>query len=501
MAPTVPTPDLDRLTASQAIADVRAGRCTAQALMAACLARIDRHNPALNALIALRRDAALMQAAQIDDLLRRGQATGPLLGLPMSIKDSFATADLPTTASFAPLRHYRPPADATVVARLRAAGAIVLGKSHLPELAGAPHGWSRLFGLTRNPWDLECTPGGSSSGAAVAVATGMSLLDIGSDIGGSIRIPAAYCGIAGLKATENRIPRTGHIPHLPTALGGRGRSVWHLLSFGLLGRCVADLHLAYAVMAGPDGADTTVPPFTPPQPLDVARAAFDRPLRIALWDDFAGLPLCPRTRRALSRFAQRLANAGHQVTRTGPADFDVRAAWQAYGHIAGAEIGLGLPRWQRAAFRSMAWLLPAEQPIARAMAQGMALDFGRYNGALNTRETLIAALDRFLAPWDVVLCPVAPTAPYRGQPMPAHKPPPHIAVGEQSLPYFEATVSMAIPFSLTGHPVVVLPLGPEDGLPVGIQVLGKRWGEEALLGASACLERIAGGFTAPPLQS
>ena len=493
--------DLDRLTASQAMADLRAGRYSARSLTAACQARIDQRNGLLNALVAQQREVALVRATEADALRQRGGPVGTLAGLPVTIKDSFATADLITTASHAPLRHHRPQSDATLVARLRAAGAILLGKTHLPELAAAPHGWSRLFGHTRNPWDTARTPGGSSSGAAVAVASGFSLMDVGSDIGGSIRIPAAYCGITALKATEGRMPRTGHIPHLPPAHGGRGRSVWHLLSFGVLARCVADLHLVYNVLAGPDGMDSTVPPFEPLPPLHRLRQPLTRPLRIALWTDMAGVPVCPRTRRAFDRLARTLTRAGHEVHTMPPRAFDLHAAWRAYGHLAGAEIGLGMPRLPRLALRAAVVALPRGQPIARAMAEGMALDMRRYNDALNAREALIEALEDLLNSFDALLCPVAPTAPYPAQAMPTWKPPPRIAVGDATLPYFEGTVSLAIPFSLTGHPVITLPIGIEDGLPVGVQIVGRRWDEATLLGVSARLEEVTGGFQAPPAFS
>lgn len=494
-------PDLDELTASRAVEDLRQGKYSAESLVEACFARIERHNPRLNALVTVNREAATALARRVDTQLGSGDLAGDLLGIPISVKDSFATADMVTTASFRPLANYRPDRDASVVGRLRAAGAILLGKSNLPELAGAPHCWSPLFGLCRNPWDPSLTPGGSSGGAAAAVASGFSLMEIGSDIGGSIRIPAAYCGIAGLRATENRIPRTGHIPHLPAEFGGSGRSVWHMLSFGILARSVADLHLGYRLIAGPDGEDSTVPPFEAPGPLPLTQERPGGALRIALWEDFDGTPVCPRTRSALDKMAEKLNAAGHRVTRTAPPDFDVRAAWQVFGMIAGPEVGLGMPAWQRHLLRRLRFFLPRDQLIARAVAAGFDFDMRRYNQALNCREALIRSLESFLDQWDVVLCPVAPSVPYPGQPMPLHKPPPRIAVGARTLPYFEATVPMAIPFSVTGSPVVVLPIGVEDGLPVGVQVIGKRWQEESLLGMSARLEKVLGGFVPPPLST
>ncbi|HEX5392972.1 MAG TPA: amidase [Rhodocyclaceae bacterium] len=489
------TVDLNTLTATNAARAIHEGQLSAEALVAASLARIERFNPTINALIT-RNPAALEQAREADRRRLANQATLPLDGIPASIKDVFATRDMVTTASYAPLANYRPDRDATVVARLRDAGAIFMGKSNLPELAGAPHCWSPLFGLTRNPWNPDLTPGGSSGGSAAAIACGFSLMELGSDLAGSIRIPAAYCGVTGLKATENRIPRTGHIPHLPPHVAGgkTGRSVWHLLSLGVLARSVADLRLSYALIAGPDGVDTTVPPFFPARP---ATPQPDRPLRIALWDDFAGTPLCLRTRNAIERTALALSKAGHHVVRC-PAPIDVEAAWHAFGMIAGAEVGLGMPRWQRNFLLTARHLLPKHSTVTRAITAGLGFDLRKYNEALNRKEALSAQLDTFLADYDGLLCPVAPTAPYPGRPMNPLAKPPFLEIAGQRVLYFEATISLTTPFSLTGHPVLALPAGIEDGLPIGLQLVGKRWQEHDLLTIGAQLEPALGGFTPPP---
>ena len=385
-----------------------------------------------------------------------------------------------------------------MVARLKAAGAIVLGKTNLPELAGTPQCWSPVFGATNNPWDPTRTPGGSSGGSAAAVAMGFSFLDPGSDIGGSIRIPAAYCGVAGLKATENRIPRTGHIPHLPDG----SRSVRHLLSLGLLARCVDDLKLGLEVLAGPDGFDSEVPSLPVAFP-----PADERPVRVAWWDDFSGLPLCARTRRALLRTVEQLRMEGIVVERRCPPGFDVEKAWYAYGIIAGSEIGLGMPTAQRMLLSLFRHGVPSSQPLAKGFLRGLSFNGRRFADALNIREKLIAELEGFLADYDLWLCPVAPTTAWPQ----AHagrfggegrfRKPPAIEVDGRSLPFLEATVSLTTPFSLTGSPVVALPAGIEDGLPVGLQCVGRRWRDESLLAACARIEaaiRGQGGANLPP---
>lgn len=466
------------------------GELAATVVVARCFQRIDQHNPSVNALVTLDKDGALQRAQQLDKQAAGGRSLLPLQGVPISIKDSFETAGLLTTSSHPPLRQHVPSADATAVARLRAAGAIILGKSNLPELAGDPQCRSPLFGVTNNPWDLTRTSGGSSGGSAAAVAMGFSWLDLGSDIAGSIRIPAAYCGVAGLKATENRIPRSGHIPHLP----GSPRSVRHLLSFGLLGRNVGDLRLGLEIVAGPDGLDTEVPPLVP-----ASVEALERPLRVAYWDDFAGLPLCARTRAGLEQSISTLRERGVEVQRVCPPGFDFEQAWYAYGIIAGAEIGLGMPALERYLLHGAGKLLPRSQVLARHMSQGLVCNWARYNQALNIRERLIAVLEQFLDSWDVWLCPVAPTTAYPHCPISKYGKPPTILVDDRPLAYFDATISMTTPFSLTGNPVVAMPAAVVDGLPVGLQLIGKRWRDEDLLAHCGQIEHLLGGYRRPPL--
>lgn len=486
---------LETLTACAAARELRGGSLSAEALLDACLARIARFNPTLNALVTVDSAGAREAAKAADRQLAAGGLVPPLLGVPVSIKDAFATRGLRTTASFRPLADYLPDADATVVARLRAAGAVIVGKSNLPELAAAPHCWSPLFGPTLNPWNPALTPGGSSGGAAVAVAAGFSLLEAGSDLAGSIRIPAAYCGVAGFKATENRIPRTGHIPHLPRHLGG-ARSVRHMLSFGVLARSVADLHLGYGLIAGPDGIDTEVPPLAPSPALPIPAG---QALRLALWDDF-GLPLCERTCAGLEGMTKRLQAAGHRVERGAPPGLDPEQLRELFGLIGGAEIGLGMPRWQRAFFLGIRPLLPPSERLVRAIARGLRCDMRAYNWALNARDDAIGRLEAFLSRFDALLCPVATTVAYPGGPMSSFTRPPALSVAGRRVPYMEATIGLTTPFSLCGNPVAALPTGIEAGLPVGVQIVGRRWQEDALLAVAAHLEPVLGGFVAPPLS-
>lgn len=487
--------DAHMFGAAEAALAIAEGRLCAMEVFRACQEQIERHNPYINALITLDLENARQTAKMADDFLQRqGDIRGfPLLGVPFSVKDSFATQNLRTTSSTPVLADYYPARDATTVSRLRAAGGVMMGKSNLPELAGNPQCWSPLFGPTRNPWNTELTPGGSSGGSAAAIAMGFSLLELGSDIAGSIRIPAAYCGVAALKATENLIPRTGHIPHMP----GQLRTVRHMLSFGLLGKQVADLQLGLPILVGPDGEDSEVPPC--PQIPQKTQAR--RLLRIAWWDDFPGIPLCQSTRHGLLSAVERLQALGHQVERAIPANFDFERVWQAYGIIMGSEVGLGASSLERLMLQVGAFFMPRHLHLSRAFVRGMRLNMINYNRALAIREALITQLESFLSSWDVWLCPTAPTVAYKAFPWPKYRLPPSLRVDGKKVSYIEATVSLTVPFSLTGHPVVSLPAGIFDGLPVGLQVIGRRWQDAALLEHCIELEQCLGGGVAPPLAS
>ncbi|VAW90028.1 Amidase [hydrothermal vent metagenome] len=470
---------------------IREGRVTIAETVQTCLDRIDRHNPAINAMVTLDKKNAMNTAAKMDVCIANQDEDLPsLFGVPVSIKDAFETQGIRTTCSHPPLKNHIPKSDATVVKRLKEAGAIVLGKTNLPQLASDVQCWSPLFGRTNNPWNRELTSGGSSGGSAAAVAMSFSFLDIGSDLAGSIRIPAAYCGVAGLKATENRIPRTGHIPPLP----GVEHSVHHMLSFGVLARCVDDLRLGLDVIAGPDGVDSDVPPISK----NTANLKTTRPLRVAWWDDFDGVPICSRTKAGLNSTIQQLTDAGFAVERCFPDGFDFEAAWYAYGIIMGAEVGLGMPAMERLPLSLVGRFIPKSQPLLRSVALGMFFNWKRYNDALNIRERLIFQMEQFLEKWDVWICPVAPSTATPHRKPGKFKMPPRVMVDDHPMPYLEGTVSMTTPFSLTGSPVVVIPTGERSGLPVGIQVVGKRWHDEKLLDDCVVLESVLGGFHSPP---
>ena len=270
------------------------------------LDRIAEVNPRLNAVVQVTAEAARARAREADAALTRGELWGPLHGLPMTVKDSLATAGVVTTAGTPGLRSYVPRTDATAVARLRQAGAILLGKTNCTELCGGGETDNLVYGRTNNPYDLERSPGGSSGGEVAIIAAGGSPLGLGSDFGGSIRGPSHLCGIAGLNPTMGRVPRTGHIP----PYGG----AYDTARIGLMARFVEDLALALPIIAGPDGRDPSVVPV----PLRDPAAVSLTKLRVAFHTDNGVFPPSADTVAVVRSAAQALADRGVRVEEACP---------------------------------------------------------------------------------------------------------------------------------------------------------------------------------------
>lgn len=454
------TADTTFLTAMQLAAAIRERRVSASEAMEAQLERIAAVNPLLNAIITLDEKAAREGARAADDALARGEAVGPLHGVPVTLKDGHATAGMRTTVGLTAWADHVPTADSTIAARLRKAGAIIIGKTNVPPRLRDLQTVNPIFGRTSNPWDVARTPGGSSGGAAAAVAAGLVPLDIGSDAGGSIRVPAHLCGICGFKPTQSRVPITGSYadpPDMP-------RSFRLLFDIGPLARDVDDLILAHRVIAGADGQDTEVPPAAtdeaPEPPLSR--------LRVAFAPEFPGVPIARDIADAITGFAGAI-------------------------DVAGAKVGEALPSHDFAAERALfsdfiTWYSQAFQaPLQDSPT------LATYLAALNRRDDFIHAWERFFGDWDVLVCPAMMCTAFKhretGTPIP---------VDGVETPYWTA-LSHACRFNLTGHPAAVIPIGLDrDGLPIGAQLVGRRHCDLRLLAAAKALARLTDGYVRPP---
>jgi amidase len=474
-------------TAVELAESIRSRQFSSVEVVEAFLSQIASHNPTLNAIVTLDEAGARECARQADAALTRGELWGPLHGVPVTIKDSFETAGLRTTSSFKPLANYVPKQDATVVARLRSAGAVILGKTNLPEMAGDFQTDSPVFGIAKNPWDLQRTPGGSSGGEAAALAAGMSPLGIGSDIGGSIRIPAHFCGLFGLKPTDRRVSNAGHIPPLP----GSPNSVRYMLVSGPLARSVADLRLCLKLIAGPDGRDASVCPAPlaepPRQPLSA--------LRFAWSDNFGGIPITHDTRAALAKLADDLTNAGCQVERKNPPDFDFDLAWRTFGELYGAMVYTLMPPPVQFFIRLFG-PMQYKDILLRSASRTPNCRVSSFFNTLTNQDRLLLALERFLADYDAWLCPVAAMPAFEHRARNRLDAP--LDVDGQMIGGTFSGIGYTTIFSLTGHPVVVAPLAKsKQGLPIGVQIVGRLWSEMDLLSTAEALTEITGPFQPP----
>lgn len=312
---------------------IRDGVISSVELCNAYLTQIAKHNSKLNAICTLdevsARDSPLERlchrAKQADNALAQGKLWGPLHGVPITIKDFYETQGLRTTAGYAPLKNYVPTQDATVVSRLRTAGAVILGKTNPSDVNGAYQSANDIFPRVNNPWDVDYTSGGSSGGSAAAVAAGLSALDVGSDVAGSIRQPVHCCGIYGLKPTEGRVSLAGHILPAPKS----SHCIRQMLVAGPLARSVEDLRLCFSVIAGSDSRRPTLPPV----PLDEPISKPLKDLRLAWSDDFR-VPVAADIQSALRSAVGKLAESGGVVENWSPPDIDWTAMQQLYYRLA-----------------------------------------------------------------------------------------------------------------------------------------------------------------------
>lgn len=436
---------------------MREGEVSAATLVDSALAGIDAVNPKINAVVQIARDAARDSAREADVVRSRGESLGPLHGIPMTIKDSLDTAGIITTGGTVGRRNCVPDRDAVVVDRLRRAGAILLGKTNTSELTLSYQADNAIYGRTSNPYDPARTSGGSSGGSAAIVATGVVPFDIGSDTGGSLRIPAHYCGVAALKPTAGRVPRTGHI--IPF-----GGYLDRLTTIGPIARFVKDLEFILPVIAGPDGRDPSVVPV----PLQRADAVQLNGLRVAIHlDNGVAQPTAPtidtirRAARALRGVVARVEETALPLAAQAP-----RLFADLYAADGGA--------WRRR-------ILVASGTICDEEPPNPGLPAARFSALLEEWDRFRSEMLSFLDSYDVVVCPVtAGSAPLHGEGV------------ASAFSYLQT-------FSLTGWPCVVVRGGTEAQLPIGIQVVARPWREDVALRVAAHIETEMGGWRAPRL--
>jgi amidase len=460
---------------------IRRREASAAEVVEAHLERIEATNDSINAVVTLCADDALVRAAQADAALAGGELWGPLHGVPVTVKDSFATAGVRTTVGDVSLTDNVPDADATVVARLKAAGAVLLGKSNMPPFGRNFQTDNEIFGRTNNPWDLSRTPGGSSGGGTAAVVAGMVPLELGGDFAGSIRVPAHYCGVHAIKPTEFLVP--GY---------AGGGAIRHMVQSGPIARSVEDVALGLRLIAGPDGGTYEVPPVALPEPPHRALSTYT----VGLAAELSGARPSQVVRSSITTVAARLTEAGCRLQEVVPEGWTFTTLMETWAELGYAEVGSAMDDEARETCRQELLLAPdSEDALLRGAYRGLSADNRLFAQTLQRRDELSRALDRVLDEVDVMLMPTAMTTA-----IPHWETRAPIPVDGRQETYWTVGLGYTTPCNLTGHPAVTCPLGlGEDGLPVSVQAVGRRWGDMELLGFAQRLAELVGPLPRPAL--
>lgn len=452
---------------------LRTRSVSARELLDATLDRIDRLDGPVNAVVTIDADRARSEATAVDEGRARDHDVGPLAGVPITIKDALATEGMRSTGGATELADHVPTEDATVVQRVRDAGAVVFGKTNLPRWSGDYQSYNDIFGTTNNPWDTERTPGGSSGGAAAAVAMGFTGFEIGTDIGGSIRLPSSFCGVFGHKPSFGVIPTFGYLDH-PTL----HRSVSDVNVFGPIARSIDDLHLLFDLLAGPNPDDAVgwrldLPP---------ARATDLAGFRVAAWLDDPSFPVDPAVGAVLERGVGDLEAAGASI------DHDARPAIdpaQAAGE--GAIL-----------ISTATSISQSDDEHAAAADAGRALTYRNWDVMHRRRGETRRRWAEFFDRFDVLLCPTTVVPPFRHVHADDGPNWSHARLDDHDRPYTDLLGWNAMVGSAY-LPVTVPPIGrTAEGLPIGIQVVAPYLHDRTALAFARCVSDVLGGYEPPP---
>ncbi len=475
--------DYTRLSAAEIADRVSVRDLSAVEVTQAAFAAVARVEPQVHAFATLAEDSAMAAAAEVDARIARGESVGPLAGVPVAIKDLVLTAGIRTTFGSHLYADYVPTDDDIAVERLKQAGAIVIGKTNAAEFGFGGHGRNLLFEVTRNPWDLTRTSGGSSAGSGAAVAAGICPIAIGSDGGGSIRIPAAFCGLIGMKASMGRVPLWPGCRDetLPGASGWE--SVEHV---GPIARTVADAALMLSVITGPDPRDRWSLPAGDVDWIAAARRKFPAGLRVAYWPTWHEQPVDPRVGAIVDRAVARYAEAlGFELIVSEPPRIEIQSAFETIMALETDLTGL------RAMVREKS------VPITTAVENflGLHLTFEAATDAITRRKAWANAMARVMRDVDLVLTPTLPLIAYGADGADPSD------IGGIAIPP-DRWCPFTFPFNLTGQPALSVPCGlVEDRWPVGVQIVGPHLGDGLVLTAAAAFEALTPLPRRPPIHA
>ncbi|MGH8687800.1 MAG: amidase [Burkholderiales bacterium] len=477
-------------TARELSRALRAKKVSAVELAKDAIARIERHDTRINAVCVRDFDRALKAAREADKALAKRKG-GPLTGVPMTVKESFNMAGLPTTFGFSQQKNFIAKEDALTIQRVKRAGAVILAKTNVPVGLADWQSYNPVYGTTNNPYDLGRTPGGSSGGSAAALAAGYGPLSLGSDIGGSLRAPAHYCGVYSHKPTLQLVASRGHTPPTLAPL-----PVDHDLAVvGPMSRSAGDLSDLLEVIAGPDEIEAGVGYRLA---LPAARRSRMKGFRVLVLDDHDLMPSAASVRSAIEALAKTLAKSGAKVSRSSPLLPDLAGAARLYMRLLMSFFAAPFPLdvYEKAKAEA-ARLDPKDMSLAAERLRGIALSHRDWVIASRARAELRAQWRAFFDKFDAVICPVMPTPAYPHD----HSPDQTkrvIAVDGKDYPYQDQLFWPGIA-TCPGLPATSIPIGMSpEGLPIGAQIVGPWLEDRTTLKLAGLIEQVHGGFVPPP---
>jgi amidase len=463
------------------------GQATSTEIVQAHLAQIKKHNPDLNAVVILLEEEALREAAVCDQEIRRGHSRGPLHGVPLTVKESYWVKGTRSTLNFKMMKDWTAPDDAVIVSRLKKAGAIVLGKTNVPQNLLDYQVWGDIYAEGKNPYNPEFTPGGSSGGSAAALAAGMTPLELGSDFGGSIRVPAHYCGVYGLKTTEKTIPEHGSGP-LPEGVTGY---ISHMVAMGPLARTVDDLALLWRLIRGPHESDRATTPIAWSNPTGKRLSDY----KVAWVDGWPGYETSDQTRTVIKNFVDQLKQQGSQLENVAPPNDLHQRSLSLFVRLFPQMIAQGMPRFFKPLMKMQIKnsLLKGLDRFQKEYNQGFKHSFENYIETMAIRAGIVSEWEQFFRPYDLLVCPMSFGPAYERRKIGTP-----IVYDGQRLIYVNYAWPYVACFNGSGHPAVTVPLGlGKEGLPVGVQVVGPYWSEPDLLHFARLVAGFTPGFVKP----
>src|SRR5262245_154225 len=472
------------LAASRAAREVSSAE-----LVKLAIARIEARDGKLNAVVVRDFERAKLAAVEADKALARGEKR-PLLGVPMTVKESFNVAGLATTWGIPGTARIPVLEDAVAVARFKAAGAIVLGKTNVPLMLADKQSYNSVYGTTNNPWDPGRTPGGSSGGSA-ALAAGYVSLELGTDLDGSLRVPASFCGVFAHMPTHGIVPLRGMVPPGTPSLLVPLRI--DLAVAGPMARSAGDLALALDVMAGPDDADALGYKLVLPPPRHADLGGF----RVLVLNEHPLLPTAGSVRAALDEIANRLARRGVKVARTSPLLPDLARVGRVFTQQLLAIVGADFPDDLYAQRQSTAATIAADDvSLAAVRLRGSVMSYREWTRTDRIRTGIADGWHRLFRECDVVLCPVTPTSAFAHDHSDRNER--RISIDGTEVSYWDQNMWNGIA-TLAGLPATAMPIALSDqGLPIGMQIIGPHLGDRTTIALAELIEGEFGGFVAPP---